>query len=93
MSSLGNIHHGTDPHGFEVVDVIFGKTSVFRKNQCPTIPSLCDFVMRAGYPRETEVKRVEQRDTGVYRLYIIRDPCPVILLPSQEVCPICRKPH
>lgn len=90
-SSLTNTHHGVID-GFEVVDVEFGDISVFRRRLCPTIPTLCVFVMRAGYPRPSEVKRVEQREEGVYRLFIRREPCPVLFLGGAR-CPMCGEEH
>lgn len=93
--TLGNRHHG-EHNGCEVVDVRLMRPSLFTRDRCPTIPTLCDFVMTAGYPKPSEVKRVEHFDephTRIYRLYIKRDPCPVMLLPGQAVCPICGESH
>lgn len=93
--SLGNTHLG-EQDGYELVDVHFSRTSVFSKDRSPTIPTLCDFVMRAGYPKASEVKRVKQLDSPdgrSFRLYIQREPCPVMLLPGQDKCPICGEEH
>lgn len=97
MSDLGNRYRG-ERDGHEVVDVLFSRSSVFSKDRCPTIPSLCDFVMRAGFPKPGEVKSVTHipgcgKEGDTYRLYIKRDPCPVILLPGMSVCPICGGDH
>lgn len=92
--SLGNTHLGL-VKGFEVIDVEFDAVSIYSKGQCPTIPSLCDFVFRSGYPRETEVKRVERIDSkegATYRLHVIRATCPVMFF-GGPTCPMCGGTH
>ena len=94
-SDLSNTYHG-EADGYEVVDVHFSAGSVFSTDRCPWGEGMADFVMRAGYPKASEIKKykhIQHREGGdTYRLYIVRESCPVLFFGGTS-CPTCGGTH
>jgi len=92
-SDLSNDHHGPWAPYDWVVDVLFGRGSIFATREVPTDPT--KFVMSAGFGEQYAVVHTiyHRYDRGAtYRLCCVRKKCPVLFFGGDR-CPVCGGDH
>lgn len=99
MSDLFNISYD-DEGGYERIDISlsllsFATCTDVWANSEEGREHLVSLILQVNAPRPHEIKRVITQEIArrkVFKLYIQRDPCPVLFF-GGETCPICRGPH
>lgn len=92
--------HLPDYDGQEVIDVVIFRLSVAQctdewANSEEGRSSLANLITEVNSPKAHEIKRVMTKEEGSFkrfRLFIERDPCPVLFL-GGKVCPLCGGTH